>query len=320
MSFVEMDFMQFHRIVHAHSVSQLNYQYCLSSFGCGIYGPDTYYGGVLEIGVVEKNPLIFDFVEQNRRLTVGEGDVYIIPPNHRINVSALNPGEHRHSSVEFLIDCITRPLHKEALSPSDCGRIRGLTVILPYLLPASKENDELIPLIRQLARDRMYMVEKSFFEECQAFMQIISILSSLLRRHASPSSASPAHQLYCQKAKEYISQHIDRHVSLEEIADYVGINKNYLTNVFTACEKTRLSEYVNRVKLNHMLELIVKYGVSIRQASEAVGFSDVNYVSRLFKKYHGVTISEYRRSLSSKSSRTLSLSHFEPTESVEPTE
>lgn len=300
MSYVVMDFMQFHRIVHAHSISQLNYSYSLNSCGCGGYAPGTYYSGILEIGVVEKNPLIFDFIDQNRRLVVGEGDVYIVPPDHRINVSSQYPGEHRHSSVEFLIDCIARPLDKEALDAADCEQIRGHTIILPYLMPASKDNDELTPIIRQLARDRMYMMDKSFFEECQAFMQIISRLSLLTKQRASPSSLSPAHQRYCQKAKEYISQNMERRVTLEEIASYVGINKNYLTNVFTGCEKTRLSEYINRVKLNHMLELIAKYNVSIRHASEAVGFSDVNYVSRIFKKYYGVTISEYRRSIISK--------------------
>lgn len=300
MSFVEMDFLQFHRIVHAHSVSLLDYCYSLNSCNCGGYVPGTYYSGVLEIGMVQKNPLIFDFVDQNRRLIIGEGDVYIVPPDHRISVRAQNPGEHRHSSVEFLIDCITRPLHKETLEPADGDRIRGHTIILPYLLNNPKESDELIPLIRQLARDRMYMVDKSYFEECQAFMQIISILSLLMRQRAAPASVSPAHQLYCQKAKEYISQHMGQRVTLDEIASYVGINKNYLTNVFTACEKTRLSEYINRVKLNRMLELIAKYNVSVRQASESVGFADVNYVSRIFRKYYGVTISEYRRSLISK--------------------
>ena len=69
MNFVELDFIQFHRIVHAHSVSLIDYCYSLNSCNCGGYVPGTYYSGVLEIGVVEKNPLIFDFVDQNRRTT-----------------------------------------------------------------------------------------------------------------------------------------------------------------------------------------------------------------------------------------------------------
>ncbi len=297
MGFTEMNFMQFHRIAHAHSMSQSDYRFSLSSYGFGCYGMGTHYGGVFEIGFVEENPLVFDLMDQKARVIVNEGDVYIIPPNHRVEVSTLNGGAHRHSSAEFLIDCTTRCIPGERLDEADCARIAGQTIILPYVLPASPENEELIALIRQLARDRMFMNEKNYFEECQAFMQILSIVAQAMLRSVIGEPVSPAHRRYCQKAKEYVSQHIDRRISLEEIAGYVGINRNYLTNVFSACEHTRLSEYVNRVKLNHMMELIVKYGYTVRRASEAVGFTDVNYVSRIFKKYHGITLSEYRRIL-----------------------
>lgn len=118
-------------------------------------------GGVLEIGFVEENPLVFHFHELGERLTVQVDDIFIIPPNHRLEVSTLHPGEHKHTSVEFLIDCTTECLRQKTLSAQDCESIRGQTVILPYVIPASKENAELIALIRQLARDQMLMVERT---------------------------------------------------------------------------------------------------------------------------------------------------------------
>jgi len=294
MPFVEMDFIQFHRIAYAHSMTQAEYQFSLSSYGFGSYGSGTPHGGVLEIGFVEKNPLVFELVEQNETVTIDEGSLYIIPPNHHVNVTAQDAGEHKHCSVEFLIDCTTSYLSQETLSPADFQRVGDQTVILPYVLPAAKDNDELFTLIRRLARDHMLMRRRSYFDECLAFMQLISGISALVRRSAAPDSAPPSHKRYCQKAKEYISQHIDRRISLEEIAAYVGINKNYLTNVFASSEHVPISEYINRIKLNHILELIMKYNYSIKQAGETVGLYDVNYISRLFKKYHGITISEYR--------------------------
>lgn len=294
MSFTEMNFIQFHRIAYAHSLTQADYQFSLSSYGFGGYGSGTPHGGVLEIGFVEKNPLHFELIEQNETVVIGEGCIYIIPPNHRVNVFAQETGEHKHCSAEFLIDCATSHLSQETLSAEDFQRINGQTVILPYVLPAAKENDELFALIRRLARDHMLMRQRSYFEECLAFMQLVSSISALVQRNVAQDSVPPSHKRYCQKAKDYISQHIDRRVSLEEIAAYVGINKNYLTNIFASSEHVPISEYINRIKLNHILELIMKYNYSIKQAGETVGFYDVNYVSRLFKKYYGITISEYR--------------------------
>ena len=254
---------------------------------------------MLEIGFVEENPLVFHFPELGERLTVQVDDIFIIPPNHRLEVSTLHPGEHKHTSVEFLIDCTTECLRQKTLSAQDCESIRGQTVILPYVIPASKENAELIALIRQLARDQMLMVEKNHFEECLACMRILAFIAARMRQSTGDDAIPPSYHRYCQKAKEYISQHMEEHISVSEIADFVGINKNYLTNIFSSCEKIGIAEYINRVKLNRMKELIVKYNYSIKKASEAVGFQDVNYVSRIFKKYFGITISEYRRMLSS---------------------
>ena len=299
MGYTRMTFLQFHRLIHSHSMSQSDYRYSLSSYGFGCYGTGTRLGGVLEIGFVEENPLVFHFPELGERLTVQVDDIFIIPPNHRLEVSTLHPGEHKHTSVEFLIDCTTECLRQKTLSAQDCESIRGQTVILPYVIPASKENAELIALIRQLARDQMLMVEKNHFEECLACMRILAFIAARMRQSTGDDAIPPSYHRYCQKAKEYISQHMEEHISMSEIADFVGINKNYLTNIFSSCEKIGIAEYINRVKLNRMKELIIKYNYSIKMASEAVGFQDVNYVSRIFKKYFGITISEYRRMLSS---------------------
>lgn len=205
------------------------------------------------------------------------------------------PGTHKHSSVEFLIDCVTEIMEQNSLTTDDCEWIQGQRVILPYVIVPSKDSSELVMMIRQLARDKMMMVEKNYFEECQAFMTLLAIIASHMRQNIAEGAVPPSYRRYCQKAKEYISQHVDRHISVDEIANYVGINKNYLTNIFSICEKSHISEYINRIRLNRLKELITKYNYSIKDASEAVGFSDANYVSRIFKKYYGITLSEYRR-------------------------
>ena len=181
MGYTRMTFLQFHRLIHSHSMSQSDYRYSLSSYGFGCYGTGTRLGGVLEIGFVEENPLVFHFPELGEHLTVQVDDIFIIPPNHRLEVSTLHPGEHKHTSVEFLIDCTTECLRQKTLSAQDCESIRGQTVILPYVIPASKENAELIALIRQLARDQMLMVEKNHFEECLACMRILAFIAARMQ-------------------------------------------------------------------------------------------------------------------------------------------
>ena len=81
MGYTRMTFLQFHRLIHSHSMSQSDYRYSLSSYGFGCYGTGTRLGGVLEIGFVEENPLVFHFPELGERLTVQVDDIFIIPPS-----------------------------------------------------------------------------------------------------------------------------------------------------------------------------------------------------------------------------------------------
>ena len=46
-----------------------------------------------------------------------------------------------------------------------------------------------------------------------------------------------------------------------------------------------------------MMELIRRYNYTLAEAGEHVGYSDVNYISRIFKRYYGMTVTEYKRSL-----------------------
>ena len=121
--------------------------------------------------------------------------------------------------------------------------------------------------------------------------------ASSLRYEDVYANTDLVYDLISNQVKEYITLNIHRRISMSELAAHVGVSRNYLTNLFSACEQQPISEYINRVKLNHLLELMDKYGVSMQEAAEAVGFSDVNYVSRIFRKYYGVTLSEHRRML-----------------------
>jgi AraC-like DNA-binding protein len=138
------------------------------------------------------------------------------------------------------------------------------------------------------------------FEECAEFMQLLHKLSMLVQNDGGSDTVSPGNRRYCDRAKAYITENINRKITVSEVAEAAGVSKNYLTNVFSNSEGIPLMEYINRNKLSYMLELIRRYGYSLSEAGEHVGFSDVNYISRIFKRYYGMTVTEYKRSLEKK--------------------
>ena len=283
----EFEVLSFDRIAFAHSLAAMNYKCTLQNQGYGIYGETPKNGGVLEVGFVEQNPIILTGTFGEYR--VSENCIFIIPPNTAFSVHAETSSLHRHTSAEFLISCHCR--RTEACPPPS-----GKTITLPLIIPPSQGSSEIFTLIRSIARAKTAQSNRSHFEECADFMMLMCKLASLVRDTRDTDTVSPANRRYCERAKAFISENIDRRLTVTEVAKAAGISKNYLTNVFSSSEGMSLVEYINRRKLSYMMELIRRYEYTLAEAGEHVGFTDVNYISRIFKRYYGITVTEYKQS------------------------
>lgn len=282
-STVKIEIIQFHKILLAHTHTAQNYAYSLSSCDIGREEGDFIYGGVLEIGFVEKNPLCFKD-ETGQVLIANEGDIFIIPPMRRFDVYALRPEVHRHITAEAIIDC---RIGENA---------EGFAMLeLPLIIDGGARCEKICAAIRRAA-NKCTPAGNDYFRQCADFMRILAALESY---DIAPSvkDTSPSHERYCRAAEQYIIDNIAKKLRVDEIAKAVGISKNYLTNIFSDTRGMPLVEYINRLKLSHMIELMLRFNCSVRVAGEYVGLDNVNYISRMFRKYYGVTISEYRRSL-----------------------
>lgn len=286
--FTELTILNFDRIAMAHSLIADEYSYQLHNQGYGIYGKTPNNGGILEIGFVEQNPVVLK--SDLGELVIEENGIFIIPPQCSFSVSTKEPGLHRHTSAEFLIRCRTAPA--ERFFPPARKK-----VVLPLYIPPSPDNGEICTLIRSIACAKTAQLERSYFEECADFMLLIHKVCERMQNAGRLDAISPGNRRHCARAKAYISQNINRRLSIAEVAAAVGVSKNYLTNVFSSSEGISLTEYINRSKLSYMMMLIRRYGYTLAQAGKHVGLTDVNYISRIFKRYYGMTVTEYKRSI-----------------------
>lgn len=284
--FTELKIVSFERIAFAQSLATTNYKYNLQNIGYGLYGQAPANGGILEIGFVEQNPIVLKGPDGD--ILIEENCIFIIPPGSVFSVGCLNEGFHRHTTVEFLIRGKTQPA-EEFAAPS------GKTVTLPLIIPPSAGSSEVFSLIRSITCNHTTSFKRSYFEECADFMLLIHKLCALVQSANFGSVISPGNRRYCERAKAYVSENIARRLTVADVASAVGISKNYLTNIFSSSEGLPLMEYINRRKLSYMIELIRRYGYTLAQAGEHVGFADANYVSRIFKRYYGMTLTEYKQ-------------------------
>ena len=59
-----------------------------------------------------------------------------------------------------------------------------------------------------------------------------------------------------EKARQYVLDHVEEQINLQDVADYVFLSPNYLSSLFKKQYGQSFISYINQVKVNRACELI----------------------------------------------------------------
>ncbi|KRF10266.1 hypothetical protein ASG89_01670 [Paenibacillus sp. Soil766] len=93
-------------------------------------------------------------------------------------------------------------------------------------------------------------------------------------------------------------QYTNSALSLELVADVVGLSPGYLGKLFKGNTQMSFNEYVNKIRLDKAKELLSSTNEPASRICELVGIYNVTYFSTLFKKNYGMTPSQFREQVS----------------------
>lgn len=96
-------------------------------------------------------------------------------------------------------------------------------------------------------------------------------------------------------AKQYISQNYNTALSLESVSAYIGFNPAYFSSLFKKETGKNFMEYVMEIRIQNSKQLLIQTDKDIADIAMEVGYTDLKYFSKLFKKITGLSPSEFRR-------------------------
>lgn len=97
-----------------------------------------------------------------------------------------------------------------------------------------------------------------------------------------------------EKAIAFISYNYHKPVSIAELARHVGLERSYFSKLFHGAMGCSPQLFLQRYRLEKARLLLKTTGLSIGEVCECVGFSDIFYFSRIFKKSVGLCPTRYR--------------------------
>lgn len=100
---------------------------------------------------------------------------------------------------------------------------------------------------------------------------------------------------FLAQAREYILQNYQRPLTIDDIADAVGISRSYLSMLFSRHMSRTIVEYIQAVRCDHAAFLLSTTHFSIIDIAVEVGFNNRQHFARTFGKFYGMSPNSFRQ-------------------------
>jgi iron complex transport system substrate-binding protein len=96
-------------------------------------------------------------------------------------------------------------------------------------------------------------------------------------------------------ALRYIHEHYSEAITMDQLADLLGCSSSYMYRLFKAEIGKSPNDYMIGIRMEQARQYLLTTQLNLREIALTVGYSDVYYFSRLFKKQYGVSPLQSRK-------------------------
>jgi AraC-like DNA-binding protein len=247
----------------------------------------------------DQRTMLFQYTLSGRGELVLGGNHYALPGGHAFLVNV--PGDHRYyydasagEPWELLwvrfSGAMAFDLWSDLLSGKTNDRIVGYPDIgcVMELRPDSAP----IALLWKMYYDVM---QGSLREPAAQSVRMYEWLLSILDRgnralEQTGESMEPAFSASIR----FVKEHYKEPLTLEQLAACEGLSKYHYCKSFHKAMRISPMAYVSRVRIEEAAKLLAGTSLPVAQIAAMTGFDNVGYFGKVFRRYVGMTPTEYR--------------------------
>ncbi|WP_311772823.1 helix-turn-helix transcriptional regulator [Cohnella xylanilytica] len=117
----------------------------------------------------------------------------------------------------------------------------------------------------------------------------------LWNREWSSGPVTAAVDYHAQRMKDYILEHYREKITKETLGDHIGRSPNYAAALFRRATGQTISEYVHATRIKKAVYLLSDSLLTVGEIADLLGYPDVSYFHRLFKRATGKNPSDYMK-------------------------
>lgn len=219
----------------------------------------------------------------------------------------INILEERYETENALITAVSQGmLHKaemlirgsfaqdaiEQRTEDEIKNIQYYMIILNTLLRKAAEYGSVHPLyIDRISTDFSIKIQnmQSAKDSDSLMREMVNKYCRLVQRHCAKG-----YSLIVQKVLTRIDADLTADLSLKTQAELLSVSPSYLSSHFKKETGKNLTDYINEKRMERAALLLQTSSLQIQTVAQKCGIFDVNYFTKLFKKYKGITPREYK--------------------------
>ena len=213
---------------------------------------------------------------------IKKNDIFLIPIGVKIQYFADEEDPWEYSWITFAGDMAENYLNY-AMITIDNPVIHSTIPVENYL-----------PLIQSILETHHLTVAN----EIKQVGYLYEILAMLIEAESANKNGMDRYDYSADAYIDYALQYIKFNYStikVNDIANYIGINRSYLTTLFKKKLNVSPQQYLVTFRLQKAAELLKTTNMNITEIADAIGYESPLTFSKMFKQTYGVSPLHYRK-------------------------
>jgi AraC family transcriptional regulator len=162
---------------------------------------------------------------------------------------------------------------------------------------AGIHDRDLLDLLRMLGRElHADNPSGSLYADSLAFSLLARVLALASRPSrplfATRSALGPRQR---QRVSDYIDDHLERKIGLQELADHLGYSRGHFLKMFRNATGTTPHQYLSDRRIERAKSLLSEGDLPLSEVAFACGFSSQSHLATEFRRRVGTSPGRYRR-------------------------
>ena len=227
-------------------------------------------------------------LEPDKSVELSPGDAIVIPAELRHRWIIKEPTNVIFGFMLYLSE-------QNVTSRGELAQLHRNIARHGYRIANFKELQQIVKRILEVSRKSPgYLEERLRTLSVETFVELLSIFlpPAKDRRVITPPQPQPGK--ITAAVKLYVQDNMDRPVTPQVVAKYLGIRLNQLNIILRRESNLCVGQLIREQKFNYASRLLANTNRQIKNIAAAIGFEDVGYFCRCFKQCQSVSPAAYR--------------------------